>query len=635
MKHLFIFLWSLCTGTLAAADRPNILWITCEDISPYLGCYGFEQAQTPHLDRLASQGIRFTRAYANAPVCAVARSTLLTGMHATTIGTHPMRCDRQLPATIPAYPKLFRKAGYYCTNNVKTDYNSNLNRDRSLWNESSAKAHFRKRQPGQPFFAVFNIATTHESQLAAASLQSYIKRKLIPKQPRIDPTDIILPPYHPDLPEIRRDWARLHDLITAMDSQAGKLLAELEADGQAENTIVFFYSDHGGQLARSKRYIYNVGTQVPLIVRIPQKWRHLAAAGPGGTSDRLVCFADLPKTVLSLAGIPVPDLMQGSIFLGPATEPAPETVHFYRDRMAEADDFCRAVTDGRYTCVRNFMPHRPQGRDSRYGYTVQANWRAWEIHYEAGLCDPLQSQFYQPKPVVELFDTEADPWHVRNLADQPEHRGRVARMQKEIDRWMIRNRDCGLIPEAMFADLAGPGKPHQTLYEYARSDEFPVEEILRIAREATLGDAGKLPAYIQMTRHPHPAARFQGAYGLFLVRSASPDAQSALESLMRDDPMAANRIMAAQALGLSGKPEAAFKALYQESKAATTGFKLLLALNAIRYAHLDERLTLDDWKTFREKSNQPIPGDDPNGLSYARRVIDDAIALWPQRRKVD
>jgi arylsulfatase A-like enzyme len=207
---IFTTVLLICSQGFAADDRPNILWITCEDISPYLGSYGCTEAHTPNLDKLAENGIRFTRAYANAPVCGVARSTLLTGMYASTTGTHQMRSRPQLPASIPAYPKFLRESGYYCTNNVKTDYNSSFEAIKAtLWDETSGQAHWKNRKPGQPFFAVFNFTTTHESQLAAERIRQYVNRKQIPAKPRIDPKDIKLPPYHPDLPEIREDWARL------------------------------------------------------------------------------------------------------------------------------------------------------------------------------------------------------------------------------------------------------------------------------------------------------------------------------------------------------------------------------------------------------------------------------------------
>lgn len=618
-----------------AADRPNILWITCEDISPYLGCYGCPEAQTPNLDRLARQGVRYTHAYANAPVCAVARSTLLTGMYASTIGTHQMRSRVQLPASVPAYPRLLREAGYYCTNNSKKDYNSNYESDGSLWDESSGRAHYRNRRPGQPFFAVFNLTVTHESQLSSDRIAGYMARGQIPENPRVDPASIQLPPYHPDLPEVREDWARFHDLITLMDGLAGERLRELEEAGLADDTIVFFYSDHGGNLSRAKRYIYNVGTQVPLIVRFPEKWQHLAPSLPGITVDRLVSFVDFPKTLLALAQVDIPSVMQGRVFLGPAAEAAPEVVHFYRDRMAERYDFSRAVTDGRWYFIRNFMPHRPRGRDSRYGYQVQSNWRAWERHFEAGRCDAVQSQFYRPKPALELFDTQSDPWHVGNLANRSGQQERLDALEERLDRWMIGTRDLGLVPEPLFHELAGPGKPFATLYEFAQSDQFPVERCLASAKLAGLGDIGSIPEYLRLVADENPIVRHWGAYGLFLVRVGDSEVRDALKSMMTGDALAGNRIMAAQALGVSGDGDSAFPRLMHEAREANHGYVLLFALNALQYTRTDDRLTMEDWRAFEAKSFPRRPGIDATGEGYARRVITDALDLWPERRRVD
>ncbi len=619
--------------TASAAERPNILWITCEDISPYLGSYGCAEAYTPHLDKLAETGVRFTRAYANAPVCAVARATLLNGMYATSVGTHQMRCRRELPASIPAYPHFLRAAGYYCTNNGKKDYNSQFEYDKSLWNDSSNRSHWRNREQGQPFFAVFNIHTTHESQLHENRIRHYVKTGQIPARPRIDPKDIVLPPYHPDLPEIREDWARLHDLITRMDEQMGVLLRELEDAGEADNTIVFFYSDHGGMLSRSKRYIYNVGTQVPLIVRFPEKWQHLAPAQPGGMSEQLVSFVDFAKTVLSLAAAEIPELMQGRVFLGENVEPEPKSVHFFRDRMSERPDFSRAVTDGRYYFIRHFMPHRPPGRDSRYGFIQQANWRVWEEHFDKGKCDATQAQFFQPKPVIELFDTQADPWHVSNLAGDPAHRERIDALSRDLDQWMIDTRDTGLIPEALVAELIGREKPHKTLYEYAQSNEYPVAELLEIAKTAALGDPEKIGQYLEHIVHSHPAARYHGAYGLFLTRNDAPAVQDALRKMIAEDPMPANRVMAAQALGRCGDPDFAFIALRREIDATKDGYVMFYALNALQYSHLDDRLTLEDWKVFKRKKLPANP--DKFAAEMPQRIINDAIALFPERRIVD
>jgi arylsulfatase A-like enzyme len=628
---LLVFFVKICSGQ-NINEHPNILWITCEDISPYLGCYGFEQAKTPHLDKLAEQGIRFTHAYANAPVCAVARSTILSGMYATTLGTHQMRTRTQLPSTIPVYPKILREAGYYCTNNVKKDYNSNLQDDNTIWDESSNTAHYRKRKPGQPFFAVFNNTVTHESQLSQNRIHHYIENNQIPVNPRVNPDDIVLPPYHPDLPEIRQDWARLHDLITLMDRQTGDLLYELKELGLADNTIVFFYSDHGGQLARSKRYIYNVGTQVPFILYLPEKWQHLAEKKPGTTDDRLISFVDLAQTILSVTGCEIPQLMQGHTFLGSEKKEAPDYVHFYRDRMAERYDFSRAVTDGRYYFIRNFMPHRPRGRDSRYGFTVQANWRVWEEYFETGKCNNIQSQFFQPKSSVELFDTESDPWHVSNIANKTNYQKILTQLSNELDRWMIETRDVGLIPEPMFHELVGEGKKYGTIYEYAQSKDYPVEKILNVAKNASLGDKNKIKDYKNYLIDSNPIIRFWGTYAAFLTEQIRPDIQSLLKEIILNDRFAANRILAAQALAVCGDPEFAYKSILKESNQTKNTYVLLLALNAFQYGLIDGRLTLDDWKSFEEKK---FPENDADAnLGYPQRIIADAISLWPERRKV-
>ncbi|MGB6220748.1 sulfatase-like hydrolase/transferase [Haloferula sp.] len=628
ISHLF-----LVPVLALAGERPNIVWITCEDISPYLGCYECPEAQTPNLDKLAERGVRYTNAYANSPVCAVARSTLLTGMYASTTGSHQMRCDTQLPASIPAYPKLLRQAGYYCTNNSKKDYNSNFEKDSTLWDESSGKAHWKNREEGQPFFAVFNLTTTHESQLNQGRIGKYVQNKQIPSKSRIDPKDIKLPPYHPDLLEIRKDWARLHDLVTYMDQQVGEKLRELEDAGLADNTIVFFYSDHGGMLSRSKRFIYSGGTQVPLIVHFPKKWQDLAPAKDGETCDRLVSFVDFPKTLLSLAEAEVPPIMQGSIFLGNHAEPAPQYVHFTRDRMGTRPDFSRAVTDGRHYLIRNFMPHRPLGRADRYGFQTQANWRAWENYFEAGKCDPVQSQFFQPKALIELFDTQTDPWQVTNLAGEPTQQPRIEAMSRELDRWMIETRDTGLIPEPLVPELIGPGSTSETLYEYAQSDQYPVEELLRISKETALGDRGKLSDYIAFTEHAHPVARYRGAYALFLVRSHDAAVQKTLKQMIAKDPMSANRVIAAQALGRCGDPETAYAALLKEMDATPDGFGTLYALNALQYAHLADRLTRADFKRLLSKKYSKTA--DSNGVSMAARLIRDTMNYLPKQRPVD
>ena len=284
-------------------DRPNIMWVTSEDNSHHwVGCYGNEDAHTPNIDALAANGIRYKYAYSNAAVCAVARSTLILGRYACAMGTQNMRSRYPVPDNFRTYPSYLREAGYYCVNRSKTDYNFDGN-DKSHWDECSSKAHWKNRADGQPFFAVFNTTISHESSLFEKKTNGYRDKGMIPKTPSRDPASVKLPPHYPDTPEIRQDWVTYMDIMTAMDKQIGDWLKELDDEGVRENTIVFYYSDHGGILPRAKRYINDTGTHVPLIVSFPKKWQHLAPAESGTVSDRHVSFIDLPPTVFSLAGV--------------------------------------------------------------------------------------------------------------------------------------------------------------------------------------------------------------------------------------------------------------------------------------------------------------------------------------------
>lgn len=633
---LIFIVFFIIPAMLCSQEKPNILWITCEDISPYIGAYGFKQAQTPNIDKLSEIGLRYTQAYANAPVCGVARSTLLTGMYAPSTGTQHMRTNTQLPETIPAYPKIFRDAGYYCTNNSKKDYNSSYVTDTSLWDESSDKAHFKNRKEGQPFFSVFNLLITHESKLAKNKIQEYIKNGDIPKHSRVNPSEIELPPYHPDMPEIREDWARLHDLITAMDHQVGAILKELKDNKLDENTIVFFFSDHGGMLSRSKRYLYNVGTQVPFIVYVPEKWQHLVPGYEAGTVEKkLVSFVDFPKTILSVAGLAIPEKMQGKIFLGKDLQSAPNYVHFYRDRMSERYDFNRAITDGDFYFIRNFVPHRPRGRSTRFGYQVQQNWKLNEESFENGKSNDIQSQFYLSKPVIELFNTNEDPWHVKNLADDSKYQNKVNEFSEELDRWMIDVRDTGLIPEPMFHDFVGTGKKYATIYEYAQSGDYEIERILPIAK---LGAAGKISdknKFLEFLLDKNPIVRYWGAYGIFRISEVDENLQKILIKTIEKENIPVNRLIQAQALAFSGDKKRAFQYLYNDTKNARDGFVFLFGLNALQYSHTDVFLTKEDWQLFKKKTFTTDDAIDRYGKEYSHRIMDDALKLWPIRRRVD
>jgi len=456
----------LAQGAPAAPARPNIVWISAEDLSPDLGIYGDGYAASPTLDQLAREGARFTHAFSSAPVCAPSRSAIITGMYPTTIGSMHMRSKAVPPPGVKAFTEYLRAAGYYCTNRSKTDYNFEAppahRPPDTVWDESSEKAHWRNRpDPRQPFFSVFNIMTTHEGQIRLDEAQFGGVTAVLDPSVRHDPARAVIPPYYPDTPLVRKDWARYYDLISVMDGQVKAILQQLEDDGLADRTIVFFWGDHGRGLPRAKRFVYDSGLRVPLIVRWP------GTIAPGSVVDDLVSLMDLGPTVLALAGVPVPGHMQGRAFLGPAKPPARELVFGHRDRMDEAYDMMRTVRDARFRYIKNFFPGRPYAQHIEY-MEEMPTMREWRRRYKDHMnavgpeygraLNPIQLLFMAPeKPSEELYDLDTDPYEVRNLAGSPEHQSVLARMRQALETWQKETGDLGPVPEAELRERMRPG----------------------------------------------------------------------------------------------------------------------------------------------------------------------------------
>jgi N-sulfoglucosamine sulfohydrolase len=422
----------------APQPRPNILWISAEDLSPDLHCYGDEYSVTPNLDKLASQGVRFTRAFSSAPVCSPSRASIITGMYSPSAGLHNHRSDVIPPAYARCFTEYLRAAGYFCTNNAKTDYN--FPPPTTAWDENGQKAHWRHRENDQPFFAVFNLNETHESR----NFKPYGQlTSALSASERHDPAKGKLPAYYPDTPQVRESWARWYDCITVMDQRAGELLAELEKDGLAENTIVFFWGDHGRGLPRGKRWLYDSGLRVPLIIRSPGK------IDAGSVREDLVSLLDLGPTLLSVAGIEPPQYMQGRAILGEHQKPAPPLLFATRDRMDETYDMMRSVRDQRYRYIYNFQPSKPYAQHVTFmdRSPIMQEWRRLAKANE--LKDAPALFMAKTKPVEELYDLQTDPDEVRNLAAEPAHQERVAAMRAAMIEWMTKIDDKGVIPEAV------------------------------------------------------------------------------------------------------------------------------------------------------------------------------------------
>lgn len=521
----------LATAALAA-DRPNILWLTSEDNGPNYGCYGDKYAVTPNIDAIAARGIRFKRAWSNAPVCAPARTCLISGRWAPADGAEHMRSFVPMPAAHKMYAQILREAGYYCTNNSKEDYNldrAEVNGKDPVWDESSGKAHWKNRASGKPFFAIFNDQITHESQ---------IRRR--PHTLIHDPAKAPVPPFQPDTPEVRHDWAQYYDNITTMDTGVGKKLAELEAAGLADDTIIMLYGDHGAGMPRFKRWPYNTGLQVGLIMYFPEKWKHLAPKGyaPGAASDELVQFIDLAPTLLSIAGVKPPAFMQGRAICGSHPAAAPNNfIHGFRGRMDERYDCVRSTTDGRYVYVRQLMPHLPYGQYLNYMFQ-QATTRVWSDLFTAGKVDELQSRFWKPKPSEELYDLQSDPWETKNLVDAAAHAADLERLRAAQDTWLLETRDLGLIPEAERLAVAKGGALADAL------KDWPFHQILDAAK-LSANRAEGVEKLAPLLKHENAAVRYWGVMG-HLIRGSSDAA--ALKPMLQDSS-ASVRIAAAEALG--------------------------------------------------------------------------------------
>ena len=432
-------------GSDGTAVRPNVLWIVADDMNFEIGAYGDPLARTPNLDRLASEGVRYTSAFSTSGVCAPSRVALITGTFATTLGAHHMRSldggyQPVPPPEVKTFTEPLRAAGYYTSSLTKLDYQFSGfvgGAPRTNWDDPNGT--YRGRAPGQPFFAHVTFLETHESQLFGT-------RPL-----ETDPAAVTVPPYYPDTPAVRTDLARHYDNVATLDARVGELLAMLDEDGLAENTVVVFFADNGRGLPRDKRWVYDGGIHLPLIVRWPG---HLE---PGTVSDELVSWLDLAPTALALAGLPVPEHMPGRVFLGPGAEPEPEFVYAAEDRHDEATDRIRAVRDRRWKYVRNHQPETPYGQTVRYRNNLATMQEIFRLHDEGMLFPPADWYYRATKPVEELYDTVADPYEIENVAGRPEHEARLARMRAAHDRWVVETGDLGAVPEAELAERFWPG----------------------------------------------------------------------------------------------------------------------------------------------------------------------------------
>ena len=478
-----LFLPLLIGGAAMAQQKPNILWVTIEDTSPqFIGCYGNKDARTPVIDQLASEGIRFTNAFSTGTVCSPSRSCIITGVKTYKAGTGNHRSNYPIPEFIKGFPYYLQQAGYYTTNNSKTDYNvANAGKfTKEAWNESSGKAGWENRKPGQPFFAVYNFNDSHQSRTMTESYSWYLKNVIdaLPEKDRIGDNEFEMPPFYKNSPEMHKHFARVYNSIKLTDNKIGELLARLEKDHLKDSTIIFFFGDHGEGIPRGKTNGINLGYRVPFVIWFPEMYKHLSPWGTSGVvTDELINFEDLAPTLIGLAGGTIPDHLSGRKLIGKERSKPTDHLVLSADRSDNGIDMVRSVTNGKYMYSRNFMPFMPEVRYIRYMEIGEIKQQMRKDLAENKL-NPLQKSLFEDRPAEFLYDIESDIWETKNLASDPAYKPILEKMRSQLKNEVIKARDILFLPEYEIGLISETTTP----YEFRLDDKnYPVAEIYKAA----------------------------------------------------------------------------------------------------------------------------------------------------------
>lgn len=547
LKVIALACLSITYLAIGAQKRPNIVWLTTEDNSAgWYRLYNKEHgAPMPNIEKLAKHGLVFNNAYSNAPVCSAARSTIISGVYGPRTGAHFHRPQVKVkpPVGLKLFPQYLREAGYYTSNNSKQDYNYQKEYVDGIWNESSKKATFRKRKPGQPFFHVQNHTSTHESRLFRDLPKGvdYI----------VDPADVKLFPYHPDTKLMREKYAQYLTMNNRVDAEMGKTIDQLKEDGLLDDTFIFHYGDHGGVLPGGKGYAHNDGLQVAMVVYVPKNWKHLAPTTLGSRVDGFVEFVDLSATVLNLAGIDIPEQMDGKPFLGKGVSIEElnkrDTAFCYADRFDEKYDQVRFLRKGKYTYWRNYQPFNFDGLHNFYRYKQEA-FVEWRDLANAGELNKKQSAFFEARPPEQLFDIEKDPHEVNNLANDPKFTNVLIKMRRALKDRVRTLPDVSFLPETSLTPCEGD------VISVLENKENR-DKISRLADIADLQLNPMAEAKTQIRQalnSKDPDERYWGLISCSAVGEKASEFYGMAKKLAKSDPSRLVRTRAAEFLGLTG-----------------------------------------------------------------------------------
>jgi N-sulfoglucosamine sulfohydrolase len=564
---LFLTLSLLFCNSLLAQEKPNILWLTSEDNNiTYIGCYGNEMAKTPNIDKLAQEGFRYLHCYSNGAVCSTQRSSWIMGMNAISAGTQNHRSKYRIPEFIQLYPTVLKKMGYYTGNSTKTDYSLTQNAMKGMW-DNPRKVNWDELKKNQPFFQVINSTESHESRAMGIDHKH-------------DPAQVKVAPYHPDTPGVRANYAHYYDAITRMDAEIGASLKKLEELGLAENTIVIYNSDHGGALPRGKRYMYNSGTHCPLVIRIPEKYKHLWPNEKVGTTvERLVSYIDMPATWLSLVGAKRPKEYQGRVFLGKEKEPEAQYHFSFRGRNDARVENARGLRTKQFLMVKNYIPYVPMGQYLSYQWRIPLQ-VYWEEEHKAGRTNAVTGRFFQKKAVEELYDTSKDPYNTNNLINHPEYAQVAKTLRQELVSQQKGHFDAGLLPESEMSRLAKDN--NTTIYEVAHTQKlYDVAAYLQVSEMALQKNIDNIPAFITGLKSQDSGVRYWAAVGCFLLEGQAGEAKSTLLAVLDDKDSDCTRLMAAWALTKMGENKAGDNTI--NNLLNENSYAMLEILNAIAW----------------------------------------------------
>ena len=514
MKY-FLLLIPLFSVFVTHGQKPNILWVTIEDTSPqFIGCYGNQKASTPVIDELAASGVRFTNAFSTGTVCSPSRSTIITGVRTYEMGTGNHRSHYPIPEMVYGFPIYLRQAGYYVTNNSKTDYN--LADEKAFiektWNENSGSAGWWNRRDGQPFFAVLNFMDSHQSRTMTHPYEWYQQHVIdqLPEEHRIAENDFPMPPFYRDSPEMRRQLARVYNSIKLTDNRIGELLARLKKDQLMDSTIIFLYADHGQGIPRGKTNGINLGYRVPFIIWFPAMYQHLSPWGTGVVSDELIDFQDLAPTLISLAGGNVPAYLNGRVLMGENRSEPVNELFLSSDRSDNGIDMVRSVTDGRYVYSRNFMPFMPEGRHIRYMEIGDIK-QIMRKDLADNRLNPLQKSLFEPRPAESLYDIKDDPWETRNLISDPGLQTLKNGMRAALKGNILTSRDVMFLPEYEIDLISAYTTPYEFRLDRAL---YPLDEIYEAAYLSGKRSSEIARQQIGLLKSPNKIIRYWAMIGL-------------------------------------------------------------------------------------------------------------------------